>query len=517
MEDNSGQNHSALQANEHLRRVLESAPLILWAIDSTGKITLSEGKGLVGLGVAPGQLVGMSVFDLYAESPEIIKVVKRGLTGEEFSHQVPAGGRVFETHYSPLRDDAGAVAGFLAVSVDVTERCRADEAREELQVKLLKVQKLESLGLLAGGIAHDFNNILTAIMGSASSALLTLGRESAARSELENVVDAAHRAALLTKQMLAYAGKGHFEVKAVDLSSLVQEMVPLLESTLSRKVQLRLDLQAELPTVEADIAQLQQILMNLVVNGGEAHQDRPGTIFVSTGVQDVDAERARTLLGTEELRAGRYVVLEVRDTGNGMDEETLHRVFDPFFSTKFTGRGLGLAAVLGIARAHAGALQVSSTPGQGSTFKVYLPASDAPVQPSKPRSSDFRGAGLVLVVDDDTGVRTTVRYMLEYFGFSVIEAVDGREGVDTFRERADEIRLVFLDMTMPRLNGEEAFREIRQIRPGVRVILTSGYNEIEATRRFTSKGLAGFLQKPFGAGDLADKLHAVVGSSDPPR
>lgn len=500
------------EAAATLQRVVDAAPLVLWSVDTAGIFTLSMGRALRGLGVEPGQVVGQSVFDLYASVPDILAAIRRGLAGEEFSETAAVGDLVFETLFSPLRDVSGKVTGLLGVSIDLTERKRAESAHEQLRAQLLRVQKLESLGLLAGGIAHDFNNVLTVILGGASTALLNLPPENPARDDIENVITAAQGAARLTRQMLAYSGKAHIEIRPMDLSLLVREITSLLETTVPKKVQLRLELPARLPAIDADVAQVQQIVMNLVINGAEAIGDQPGTVLVTTGRQTVDEVHASSLFAAEQLSPGEYVFLEVRDTGRGMDEATKSKVFDPFFTTKFTGRGLGLAAVLGIVRAHRGAISVCSNPGRGTTFKVFFPASFRGPRPEQRFSApDYRGKGLVLVVDDDPGVRGATRRMLELFGFSVIEARDGREGADMFASRAGEIVLVLVDMTMPNMNGEEAFTAIRRVRADAPVILMSGYDEIEATRRFVSKGLAGFLEKPFTAANLAAKLAKVLG------
>jgi two-component system cell cycle sensor histidine kinase/response regulator CckA len=493
-----------------LRKVVENAPIVLWATDATGKFTLGEGRGLAQMGLRPGQALGMSVFEFYKDVPAILDNIRRGLAGEEFAQTLTVAGRVYETMYCPLRDDAAsAVTGLLGVSIDVTERDRAEKQHAALQAQLLQVQKLESLGLLAGGIAHDFNNILTAILGGAATARLAIPPESSAHADLDIVITAAQRAADLTRQMLAYSGKGHFEIRPVDVSRLVREIANLLETTISKKVQMRLELADKLPAVEADVAQVQQVLMNLVINGAEAIGDERGTVLVTTGVQDVDEHYAQSLFASE-IRTGRYVFIEIHDTGVGMDAETKAKIFDPFFTTKFTGRGLGLAAVLGIMRAHGGAIKVYSTPGRGSTFKVFFPASHRePLEVVKPPPL-FHGEGVALVIDDDAGVRRAARRMFELFGFQVLEAENGRIGAEIFARRAAEITIVLLDMTMPEMGGEETFRELRGVRH-VPVILTSGYNEIEATRRFTSKGLAGFLQKPFGPNELAAKLALALG------
>ncbi len=407
--------------------------------------------------------------------------------------------------------ETGAGGGGVVFALDLRARKRQEDENRKLQQQLLQVQKLESLGVLAGGIAHDFNNLLTAILGGTSAALLSLPRESPAVPALESAMSGAQRAADLTRQLLAYTGKGHFDVRPLDLSVHVRELVQLLETMIPKKVQLRLELGVGLPSIEADVAQLQQIIVNLVVNGAEATGEDGGTVLVVTGTQEVDATYASTLFTPGEIEPGRYVFVEVHDTGCGMDEATQARIFDPFFTTKFTGRGLGLAAVLGIVRTHGGALKVYSTPGRGTTFKVFFRASELTPRPPRAGETDtFRGEGLVLVIDDDGGVRKALRLLLEHFGFEVAEAPGGREGLRMLEGEASGATLVILDMTMPELSGEETFRALRALRNDVPVLLSSGYNEIEATRRFTSKGLAGFLQKPFSARDLATKLKAAL-------
>ncbi len=411
-----------------------------------------------------------------------------------------------------LNEASGVGVSFM---LDLSERKQIQAEREQLQAQLLQVQKLESLGVLAGGIAHDFNNLLTAILGSASSAILSLPNESPAHADLDNVILASRRAASLTRQLLAYSGKGHFEVRPIDMSMHVRELASLLETTIPKKVQLRLELAPALPAVSADVAQIQQVVMNLVINGAEAIGDQRGTVIVATGVQVMNESYAQSLFSNEGIAPGNYVCLEVRDTGCGMDEATKKRIFDPFFTTKFTGRGLGLAAVMGIVRGHKGALKVYSSPGKGTTFKVFFPATDAMAVRPAPEVMSFRGEGLVLVIDDDHGVREAATRLLELFGFRVLQAVDGRHGTEVFSQHASEVVVVILDMTMPEMNGEEAFREIRRIRADVPVILSSGYDEIEATSRFTAKGLAGFLQKPFTPQELTEKLTSALKS--PPQ
>jgi len=497
------------QADLQLRAVIDNAPLVVWSIDRNGIFTLSEGRGLAHLGLKPGQVLGQSAFEIYKEFPELLASIRRALAGEEVVATLHVAGRVFETVYQSLRDADGQMAGLLGISTDITERYRAEQEQAHLQAQLLQVQKLESLGLLAGGIAHDFNNILTAVLGSASAALLRLPAGHQATQDIQSVISAARRAADLTRQMLAYSGKGRFEIRALDLSKLIVELGVLLETTIAKKVQLRMEPGVALPPIEADVAQVQQIVMNLVINGAEAIGDERGTVVVTTSVQAMDEQAVQRLQVGDRIAPGRYVYVEVQDTGCGMDEATQAKIFDPFFTTKFTGRGLGLAAVLGIVRSHQGAVIVRSTPGKGTSFKVLFPASAAQVRVVANRAPAFRGSGLALVIDDDANVRSATRRILGLMGFEAIDASDGRAGAALFAERARDVTVVLLDMTMPEMNGEETFREIRRVRDDVPVILTSGYNEVEATRRFTSKDLAGFLQKPFGTEELSAKLAAV--------
>jgi two-component system cell cycle sensor histidine kinase/response regulator CckA len=396
---------------------------------------------------------------------------------------------------------------------DITERKQAEEERASLQAQIQHAQKLESLGLLAGGIAHDFNNLLCTMLGSAELAQCRLPPDHPARENLELVRESAERAAGLCRQMLAYAGKGRFVVEPVDLSRLVDGMTHLVQVSISKKITLRYDLPPDLPAVDADATQLRQIVLNLIVNAAEAIGAQSGTVAVCTGTADCDQAYLSSSYAGEALPAGRYVFLEVTDTGCGMDQETQAKLFDPFFSTKFTGRGLGLAAVLGIVRGHRGAIRVDSEPGRGSTFQVLLPGSESVASvPASPRlGGQWQGQGRVLVVDDEEGVRSVGRGILEHFGFEVLTAADGPEGLAVFRDHADSIDLVILDMTMPGLGGEEVFQQIRRIRPDVRVIVTSGYSRQEAASRFAGKGLASFMQKPFQMAVMRETIRAVMG------
>ncbi len=405
----------------------------------------------------------------------------------------------------PERMPDGSVIwhGYVA---DITESRR-------LETKLVETAKLESLGVLAGGIAHDFNNLLTGILGNASLARQELPPTSLGQPMIDQIEIAARRAADLCKQMLAYSGKGRFIVHRLDLNKLIEDTTHLLQISIAKNCVLRFNFAPALPPIQADATQLRQVIMNLVINASEAIGSRSGVLAISTGVARVDAEYLKGFRPDASPSPGDYVYVEVSDNGCGMDAATLKRIFDPFFTTKFTGRGLGLAAVLGIVRGHKGGLKVYSEVGKGTTFKLFFPVASGPTQDSAspfPSAAPFQGSGHVLVVDDEETVRTVAARMLERLGFSVTLATDGREGMERFRGDPLRYTLVLLDLTMPHLDGEETFRQMRQLNPQVRVILTSGFNQQEAVNRFTGKGLAGFVQKPFELASLVQVIRSVL-------
>lgn len=396
----------------------------------------------------------------------------------------------------------------LVIVQDISAEKLLSAEKRQIEEQMLHVQKLESLGVLAGGIAHDFNNILMTVTGNADLALMRLAPESPLSGYLQQILLAAGKAADLAGQMLAYSGRGKFIVESLDLNQVINELLHMLEVSLSKKANLHLKLSQSLPPVEADVTQLRQVIMNLVLNASEALGETSGMITVSTGVLDCDDDYLRETWLNEGLDTGIYVYLDVTDTGCGMPPETIDRIFDPFFSTKFAGRGLGMAAVLGIVRGHKGAIRVYSEINKGSTFKVLLPASGTPEERVDKDSAGpaWWGDGQVLLVDDEATILEVGETMLRELGYDVLTAADGREAVELFREHRQGIRLVLMDLTMPHMGGEEALREMRLLDPEVRVIISSGYTEDEIAHRFLGKGLTGNLQKPFRLSALRDAL-----------
>ena len=398
-----------------------------------------------------------------------------------------------------LAEELGAMGQALA---------QREEEQQRTQEALRHAQKMESLGLLAGGIAHDFNNLLSAILGNLNLAQIKTPEEAPSQAHLRNAEQAVMKASDLSRQMLAYSGRGHFVVSPQDLNQMAEDMSELLRVSISKKTSLVLDLAPGLPPVLADGAQLQQVLLNLVTNASDAIGDREGTIRIATELEVLDPQAMATLLPAQDRAPGRYVRLEVSDTGCGMSPDLQQRIFDPFFTTKARGRGLGLSAMLGILRGHGAGLRIESAEGRGSTFKVYFPeaAGDLPLEAACEELSPETFSGLVLVADDEDLVRQAACEALEAMGFSVLAAQDGAEALALFEPRMDAIRLVLLDLTMPRMNGIEAFTAMRRLKPDLRVILSSGYDSQDTAQDIVGQGLAGFLPKPY----LFRELHRAV-------
>ena len=403
---------------------------------------------------------------------------------------------------SPIRDDSGKATALSVIVRDLSEQKRDEESLRE-------TQKLESLGLLAGGIAHDFNNLLTGVIGNASLLTEEFPGDSMQAETVRSLIGAAERMARLTSQMLAYSGRGHFVIEAVDLSRQVVQITSLIQASIPKNVELRLSLAKNPPLIDADISQLQQVIMNLVINAAEAVGTASGSVEISTSVNNVGEEELRANATRNTPPPGEYVVLTVEDTGHGMDEGTRARIFDPFFTTKFTGRGLGLSSVLGIVRGHKGLITVNSHLGRGTKFRVFFPMSTLAVSREPTPAAPPPGKDTILVVDDEEVVRRLAKIALERAGYAVVTAVNGQDAVDLYSGNPLRFDMVLLDMTMPVMSGEEALKELLKIRPDAVVLAMSGFNEREAKQRFGSR-IVGFVQKPFTAGQLAARIAAAL-------
>ena len=445
--------------------------------------------------------------------PLVERVRETGSHEAEIEHR-RRGGETFPTWMTAtfLQDGEGGPSGIVFIARDIAERKKTEADRLRLEARVKQAEKLESLGSLAGGIAHDYNNILTGVLGNASLALQELPHDSPLRERMRGIELSAERAAELTDQLLAYAGEEQHVTRVFSLNDLIREQKLRFEESMTRNAKLELHLKRELPQIDADPSQITQAILNLLINAGDSLGEDEGVVMLRTSAINAKRSYFDGAVLDEGQAEGRYVFFEVSDSGCGMDEETQKKMFDPFFSTKASGRGLGLAAVLGIVRAHGGAIKVYSQPKRGTTIEVLFPVHRVP-QVVREESGIFRawkGTGTALVVDDEELVREVAVKVLERQGFEVLRASDGPEALEIFERRRDDIRLILLDLTMPQMDGETVFREIRRHKTDVRVLLMSGYREKNATQGLEGEGLAGFLHKPFRPNELVRKVREVL-------
>ena len=514
------------EREEQMRLLLASTAEGIFGLDVEGRCSFANASALRLLGYERAdELVGKVIHDLLhhtradgtphpAADCQIMKAArerKEICVNDELFWRKDGSSIPVEYRSIPIRkegEDVGQIISF----IDISDRLEAERVKLENRVKLEHSQRLESLGVLAGGIAHDFNNLLTAIMGNAALAQQKIDRSSDAYGLIDRVNQASQSAAGLCQQMLAYSGKGKFTIRAINLSDLVDKMSKLLEVSINKNALLKYDLRNDLPCIEADQAQLQQVIMNLITNANEALEGKNGVISISTGVTHVDQTYLNSSYLHEELLLGDYIYLEVSDTGCGISEADKERMFEPFFTTKASGRGLGMSALLGIIRGHHGTLKVYTEKGKGTSIKVLLPASEAVIADNDRAEKERVCAHgeTVLVTDDEPMLREVAESMLKSADFNVITAADGQECIEKYLENKDRIAVVLLDMMMPVMNGEETFQRLRLINPNVKVILCSGYNEQDATQKFTGKGLAGFLQKPYSMELLYSTIFDII-------
>jgi len=493
------------ETNQRYQLIIEgSKDQALFTVDGQGRVTSWNPGAERLLGYAESEIIGKDYSRFF--TPEDvrrgiprreIRRVEQSRWIEEEGWRVRKDGTRFLSETITARLGEGDIREYGKLLHDVTAERKTAEAA-------LQAQKLESIGVLTGGIAHDFNNLLTSILGNVSLAMEGLAADDPRRPLLDIAERSSLKAAALIAQLLAYVGKGDFVVTRFDLSMLISEILPLIETSIPKTVHLDPSLAPGLPWIQADSSEIQQIVMNLVINGAEAFGPGGGNLRVSTGAAVFESCEENSPDG---------VFLEVQDRGCGMDEATKRRIFDPFFTTKFIGRGLGLAAVSGIVRRLEARLDVESVPGEGSTFRIVFPGLPAQLPEAKVIvKADLCGTGLILVVDDDSFARKLACAVLERYGYSVLTAENGQEAVDVFRRNAETIRAVLLDLTMPLMGGGEAFKLMNEIRPGIPIVISSGYGERAVREEFTS-ALAGVINKPYTASELREKIAAVLACS----
>ncbi|MCA9517462.1 MAG: MASE1 domain-containing protein, partial [Myxococcales bacterium] len=474
------------------RSLVASAPVCIKELSLDGRILSINPAGVElfraedASGVVGRDYLGFLGDEEREACADALRAVARGETRVV---ELASGDGAFQSTFAPIHDDAGQVVRVVCHGLDLSHRKRAEEERLHLHRQLLDAQKLESLGLLAGGVAHDFNNLLLAIHGNAEIAASDPRDVASVRESLAAIELAATRATELCRSMLAFSGKGHFELATLDLEAELTALKGLLSATWPANVRLELELPRSGPVlVSADATQLRQLLMNLLTNAADAARARGGErrVRVALTVRDTGPSAYEPTRRSPAMAPGRFAVVEVEDDGVGMPPDVLARMFEPFFTTKGASRGLGLAATLGTVRGHKGAIAVRSRPGEGTRFEVALPASDAELAPTSAEGASrepTRAAPTVLVIDDEPLLLELARRMLSGAGYRVVTAASGEEGVELVRSGAADPALVLLDLTMPGLGGVETCQRLRDLRPGLRVVLSSGFDaEAQLTR-----------------------------------
>lgn len=506
--------HDAVsRAKREWEQTFDAVPDLIFITDTGHKITRVNRAMAERCGLKLEELPGRKCHEVFhdmtsppASCPHFMMIQDGREHTREIEEKKLAG--FFDVTVSPLYDDEGNITACVHVYRDITERKQAEKERLAFEQQLQQTQKLESLGVLAGGIAHDFNNILMIIQGHCFFAKEDVDAGTAKLNHLQQIEDAATRAAELCRQMLTYAGKRPLVQGQINMWLLVDEIVKMLKSAIKKNVSIELDLKRDVPAITGDNAQIQQVVMNLIINAAESINDNNGTVRVGLSKMNVAAD-GRDFLGNT-IPAGSYACLEVTDTGCGMDEETQKRIFEPFFTTKFTGRGLGMSAILGIIKSHKSALQLSSKPGAGTTFKVYFPLV---AEPNYSETEQATGLGpgakrsaTILLVDDEPELHALGSALLATMGYSTIIASNGREALEIFRERGAAVDLVMLDLIMPEMGGADTYRELRKVNPALPVVICSGYSIGEISRIIDNDEYAGFLEKPYKPVQLQNVL-----------
>ncbi len=503
-----------------LNSVVNGTPDAIYVKDLKGRYMLFNSSAEKFVGKSAAEVIGKDDTFLLPPAEAIAvmegdrKVIEEGTVRSYEEVVTDVTGRIttFLSTKGPLFNTDGITFGLFGIARDITDRKQAEEEKLRFEQQFQHTQKLESLGVLSGGIAHDFNNILAIIMGYCS--LTKLNYETAEKN-IPIIEDAAERASGLCRQMMAYAGKAQLTMTKIDIVEKVDQIVSMLQATLPLNAVIKTDLSAEIPLIDGDSSQLGQVVMNLIINASEAIGTEQGKVDLSLSKIKVKAGKVYEDYHGKPIPPGEYVCLEVTDNGCGMDEETKWRIFEPFYTTKFTGRGLGMSAVLGIIKSHGGALQLFTQPGEGTTFKVYLPVpwknstGDA-VQAVSAPSTPWTGSGTILLVEDEDQIRDIARSFLEMFGFTVLEAVNGREALEMYQKNAAEITLVVTDMGMPVMDGYELFHKLKSLDPELPIIVSSGYGDVEVSARIGSDNIAGIISKPYNPSQLREVLKSVM-------
>jgi PAS domain S-box-containing protein len=494
---------------EQLRAVISAVPIVLWAIDRHGIVTLSEGSLLRDIGFEPGQAVGQSVFDLYATAPAVLDYTREALRGESPTWTLDINGTTFSGCYTPLRDPHNQVSGAIGVATDVTERVH-------LEQKLVQTHKMEAIGRLAGGIAHDFNNYLTAIVGYAELAILQASGDESLRRDLEEIRKAGHSAGSLTRQLLAFSRQQLLQPQVIDLNAIVARMSGLLRRLIGEHIDLRSRPAETLDRINADPGQIEQVILNLALNARDAMPEG-GVLTIETANVELDEAFAAEHLGSSP---GAHVMLAIIDTGTGMERAVQERLFEPFYTTKEQGygTGLGLATVYGIVKQSGGSIFVYSEMHRGTVFKIFLPrieqVVDADYQPTN-LAGDLDGDETILLVEDQPEVRSVVHSALSRHGYQVLIATNGGDAVDIALAHGDSIDLLITDVVMPGLSARDLAERFRHQHPCGRVLYMSGYTDDAVVQRGILEQSVEFIHKPFTPAILLRRVREVLNSNAP--
>ncbi|MFC1824593.1 ATP-binding protein [Thermodesulfobacteriota bacterium] len=513
--------HRLKKAEEELREseakfrtLTEYSPNMIF-INKGGQVVYVNRRCEEALGYSHEEFLSPNFDFLTLMSPEsrelVISNFKKHMQGQELDPYeytlLDKGGQKVEAIITTTLLNYEGKKAIFGIVTDITERKKAERERQRLESKLNQIQRMEAIGTLAGGIAHNFNNLLMGIQGNASLVRMDLDPSNPNNKRLENIENLVQNGSSLTNQLLGYAREGKYEVRHINLNYLAKSTTSTFGAA-KREISIHLELSEDLCNIEADPGQIEQALLNLFVNAADA-MPRGGDLFVKTK----NATHEDIALAVDQPEPGDYVLLSIRDTGDGMSKETIERIFEPFFTTKglVKGTGLGLAFVYGIVQTHGGYIDVQSEEGQGTTFKIYLPAFEKEPMPQEPASEEWiKGVETVLFVDDEVSVIDVGEQFLKRMGYFVFKAHTGEEALDVYKREGSRIDIVILDMIMPGLGGGDTFDRLRELNPDIKVLLSSGYSIDGQAAEILGRGCLGFIQKPFNMKELSGKIREII-------
>jgi PAS domain S-box-containing protein len=498
------------ESEKRYREHIENIGDVIYILDKKRRVKYVNKTLERLLGMSLDDLKQKELHDIVAlEPPRTVHTAIGGQKGAERTglfevkfKDMQGAERIIEFQESLVREGK-SIKEIHGMGRDITEK-------RKLESQVLQAQKMEAIVALAGGIAHNFNNILTGIMGYSEYLISEKKEDDLDYEALKTIHEGSIRASNLTKQLLDTARGEQFSLTKVNLNGVVEKLFPLISGTFDKSIELRTHLDKNLMIIQGDIGQLEQSLLNLCINARDA-MPSGGTLIIETYNQRLDEHYVKTHLGIEE---GKYVVLSITDTGIGMAPEVKDRIFEPFFTTKGKtgGTGMGLATVYGIIQNHGGQITVYTEMGKGTTFKLYFPVIEGARMetPRKMKIDDKKGKGTILIIDDERAVRELWRDFLKKKGYRIITAEDGQRGIDVFRDSRDEIDLVILDLVMPNMGGEEALKRLREIRPNIKVLVSSGYSENGQAKEILKQGVNGFIHKPVRLAEIAERVRDVL-------